>query len=615
MLLSLILIVLIGGIAYVHYLQGFFSATLSAVGAILAAVLAFGYHETIVNMLLAGRAADYAEALVLVALFAALYTIFRVVADAFIPGNIHVPLMVDKVGAAVMGLVAALFCVGVLAVAAQQLPFGPSIAGYARMAVEDSRAVTVVLPGMPRAEDVYVHNELRESQIDTTKQQGLLIPVDDMLIGAVNKLSDGALAGARPLGSVHPDYLLELFGQRVGIQPGAKRIAYNGGTAGEAISLSGVFRLREAPQVQGELKQLKDYGLPATVKVAGDDELLLVFRLNINGDAAGDEKDKKFRFSLGSIRLNTFDQNNRPKNFWPIGTVEDGAVIFGSKPDDFLVKPANKQGFDVVFRVPAADVVQDVNALPTGGAKFVDNSFLEVKRMARIDLTGQEIKNTPPPPSPTIGLQWKQTVLETKPRTGGAARAGTGTSGVAPSAAAELPLTLRGQPVVSDQLFTKINVGTGDRDNASVQFTGGTAALKERKLAAFNVDGSIATQRLAAGEYAVQQLAAPAGRKIVQITADPKRETPWQWGDVGKFELEDSAGGKHKPVGAWAKVVVGTAQHFLGAYDAAKGVTDIPEIDGRPTEVTLAFAVPPGVTLTTLKFNGQAVGTVNFAVP
>lgn len=602
MIFAVIVVILVGVLAYFHYIQGMFSATLSAVCAVFAAVLAFGYHETVVDLLLGGRAADYAHAMVLVVLFAAIYTILRLAFDGFIPGNIQLPLYLDRVGAVVMGLVAGLFCTGVLAVAAQLLPFGPSIAGYSRLNVGGARQVTVALPGSASREEIYVNNEMTDDAIDPAKQKGLLIPVDDLLVWMVGKLSDnGSLAGARALTDVHPDYLLQLFGQRVGIQTGAKRVAFNS-AAGQQVSVDGVYRLREAVQTQGEMKQLKDLGLPATIKASGDDELLLVVRTTIDTGSAGDEADRKFRFSLGSVRLNAVDATGRHRNYWPIGTLEDGNTLFVSRPDDFLFMSGGKNKVDLVFRIPSADVLQDPGALRSGQAQIAEGSFLEFKRMGRVALGGQKVAQ-PPPPSPQVGLQWKKPVLEQRP---------TGRAG--PTAAVvDGPLELRGDPRVVDTLFTPINVGTGDRDNNAIQFGGGTAALVNRQFKAFNIDGSLSITRLAAGEYTVQQLAAPAGQKVVQLLGVPKREQPWEWADVSKFTLEDSAGQSHRVVGAWAKVVVGTAQHFLGAYDAEKGVGDVPQIDGRPTEVTLAFGVPPGVTATALKYDGKVVAT--FSVP
>lgn len=604
MLFTLIIIVLVAAIAYFHYIQGFFSATLSAICAIFAAVLAFGYHETVVSMLLAGRVADYAHGMVLVALFAALYTILRLVFDSFVPGNVQVPLFVDKIGAGAMGVVAGLFCTGILAVAAQLLPFRPPIGGYARQTVDTSRQVQVSIPGMSQAQDIYVHDELTDEAIDPSKEAGMFLPVDDLLVGMVGKLSDGgSLAGAQPLKSVHPNFLLEAFGQRLGVQAGARRVLYNT-PATEMVSLGGLYRLREAPQVQGELTQIKDHGVNGkTIKSTGDNELLLVVRTKIDTGNAGDPRDRKVRFSLGSVRLFAIDANGQPKNHWPIGTVEDGVLIV-SRPDDFLAMPANKSMVDLVFRIASTDILEDVNALRGGQAQIAPGAFLEFKRMARVNLGGEKLNNAPPPRSPDVGLQWKQpTVAEiAKVRGVGGPVAGDG------------PIELRGTPRVSDQVFTPINVGTGDRDNNAVQFGGGTASLANRQFKAFNVDGSLAIARLAAGEYTVQQLVTPAGKKLVQITAAPKGGDPWTWGDVSKFELDDATGGKHKPVGAWAKVVVGTAQHFLGAYDVEKGVGDVPQIDGRPTEITLVFAVPPGVTLTTLKFDGKPAAGLNFEV-
>lgn len=604
MIFTLIIVVLVAAIAYFHYIQGLFSATLSAICAVFAAVLAFGYHETVVEMLLGGRAADYAHGLVLVALFAAIYGILRVVFDSFVPGNVTVPLMVDKVGAGAMGVVAGLFCTGVLAVAAQLLPFRAPIGGYARQEVDSARQVQVSIPGMSQAQDIYVYDELTDGAIDPAKQGGMFLPVDDMLVGMVGKLSDGgSLAGARPLKSVHPDYLLEAFGQRLGIQAGARRVVYNAPGA-ETVSLGGLYRLREATQVQGELTQVKDLGINGKkIAAAGDNELLLVVRTKIDPAAAGDSRDRKVRFSLGSVRLCAVDANGQPKNYWPIGTTEDGVLIV-SRPDDFLAMPANKTAVDLVFRIPAADILQDVNALRGGQPEIAAGAFLEFKRMARVNLGGEKLNNAPPPRAADVGLLWKQPTVAEIAKARGAGG----------PVVADGPIELRGAPRVSDQLFTPINVGTGDRDNNAVQFGGGTASLANRQFKAFNVDGSLAIARLAAGEYTVQQLVTPAGKKLVQVTAAPKGGDPWKWGDVGKFELDDSTGGKHKPVGAWAKVVVGTAQHFLGAYDAEKGVSDVPQVDGRPTEVTLVFAVPPGVTLTTLKFEGKPAAGVNFEV-
>src|SRR2546421_645323 len=220
MIFSIIILLMVGVIAYFHYVQGLFSAMLSAICAILAAMIAISYQEVIVESLLKGKFADYANACMVIALFVVSYVILRQLFDRLIPGNVRVPVMVDKVGAGAMGIVAGLFTAGIFAIAAQMLPFGVSIGGYHRQDVGD-RDVTANLPGITQAQSLKAEDELKGDKLDAAKTTGLLIPADDLVIGLVGKLSDGgSLAGDRPLASVHPDYLGELFGQRLGLQVG-----------------------------------------------------------------------------------------------------------------------------------------------------------------------------------------------------------------------------------------------------------------------------------------------------------------------------------------------------------------------------------------------------------
>jgi len=91
-MMTLIVLVLVGAITYFHYVQGLFSAALSAMIAVIAAVLAFSFHEPIVR-LLGGKMADQAAAVALVGVFAITYFALRFLFDKYIPGNVQVPLM------------------------------------------------------------------------------------------------------------------------------------------------------------------------------------------------------------------------------------------------------------------------------------------------------------------------------------------------------------------------------------------------------------------------------------------------------------------------------------------------------------------------------------------
>src|SRR5688500_11798453 len=212
MIFSVIILLLVGVIAFFHYTQGLWSATLSALCALLSAILAVSYHETVVNSMLAGAMADTAHAAALVGIFALSYIILRTMFDKMVPGNLRLPPTLDKVGGAVMGLIAGCYSTGIVALAAQSMPFGPSVAGYARYAIAGSRGVVVEFVSGRAKEDSTVGDELQENELEPGARKKLMIPVDDIVVGTVAKLSaGGSLAGKRTLASVHPNYVDELF--------------------------------------------------------------------------------------------------------------------------------------------------------------------------------------------------------------------------------------------------------------------------------------------------------------------------------------------------------------------------------------------------------------------
>src|SRR5882762_9641810 len=146
MIFSLVVIVFVGIIAYWHFLQGFFSAAISAILAIVAALIALSYQEDLAA-LFGGRMNDQANAMCLVVIFAVTYFLLRVIFDWAIPGNVRFPVLLDKIGAPIMGIIAGIFAVGVLVVAAQTLPFGPSIAGYQRYPISFDKPYIIKVVG------------------------------------------------------------------------------------------------------------------------------------------------------------------------------------------------------------------------------------------------------------------------------------------------------------------------------------------------------------------------------------------------------------------------------------------------------------------------------------
>jgi hypothetical protein len=383
---GVIVVLLIGAIAYFHYTQGFLSATLSAIFAVLAAVLAVSYHEPLEALVSRGGLAEYSRAITLIALFGGIYILLRAIFDRFVPGNIRLPVLMDRVGAGAMGVVAGIFATGMMALAAQTMPFGASIAGYSQYEMQPAREMPI--PG-PRAYniDVIVGENLQEQRPDTFTEedrQSLIVPVDRMVVGLVDGLSEGSLAGRRAFSEIHPDYVLELYGQRLGIQTGATRIAVNDERV-QHVRVAGVYQLEgQIPQVDAEVHQLRD---PARVNAlkspfsARGDEVAVVVRIIFTRSAS--DTDNLARFSPGSVRLVT----NRT-NYWPVGAMEGNMLVANKIDDPLLVNVGDRdRGADMVFRVMRADM----EAGGETGWILPEGAFVEVKR-ARVDLSNQPLR-------------------------------------------------------------------------------------------------------------------------------------------------------------------------------------------------------------------------------
>ncbi len=418
MIFSTVLILLVLAVAFFHYLQGFFSATISAILVACSVLVAFSYCEPVVDLIKPGKFADSAHGMILLCLFAITYLILRVIFDLLIKGNVRMPVTLDKVGAGIMGLIAGVLALGTVAVAAQMLPFPASIAGYTRFDLVDVRDVAVQTTG--RKEDRKVYDELKGYSISTTTDgkevphnSMTLLPMDDLVLGLIYHTSNGgSTAGKQPLAKIHPDLLQELFGNRIGIELGAKRSAQP--IAGqEVVQVQGVYTIGSIPQVDAEPYPIRDRaGEEKLEKVLkpGPESALVVVRVHFHLDAT--DSDKLTRVSCGTVRLvgSTSSETGKKsyRNYFPLGTVEGGRILMVNKPDDFLFVPADK-AVDFLFMVDAA-VIPELKPLP---AQIPGDSdlFVEAKRFGRVPLAGKNIEAISP--SDQVAVMRKKQVLET----------------------------------------------------------------------------------------------------------------------------------------------------------------------------------------------------------
>jgi hypothetical protein len=443
MVFGIFILLLILLIAFFHYIQGFFSATLSAIFAVIAATVAIAYHETIVNLMKPGKFADLATAVVLCCLFAVTYVILRVIFDRAVPGNIRIQSTIDKVGAAVMGLIAGIFTCGVLAIAAQTMSFGPSILGYSRYTLAaDKKDVRLINDRQRPAVTRDITDALKSNtKFDDANDVNhlFLLPADDMVLGAVGMFSEGSLAGDRPLSYVHPDYLRESFADRLGIEPGAKHTATNFGSQNQ-VSVEKLYlrdSLRSVEDTElGEVRAAAEGKAIPPAPEGDKDEarlmkqerkpqssngIFLIVRVNIASDAA-DEKGK-IRFSPGSVRLVVHNENGQTKDYFPIGTMDawGGGTLWPNRLDDpMFLDNSSASGVDFVFDIedktaelfkpgtepPArrgGPTTGRAAAAPAAGAAAAEikpGTFIEFKRLARVDLGNRTVETTPYAPDP-----------------------------------------------------------------------------------------------------------------------------------------------------------------------------------------------------------------------
>jgi hypothetical protein len=436
MIFITIIAILFLGVVFFHYLQGFFSSLISAILSVFAAVLAFSYHESLVETLLQGRAANVAHGMALVTLFAAIYLVLRVLFDKLVPNGVMLPAIVDKIGGATMGIVAAIFATGTVAIACEELPWGSNVGWFTPYITADNNA-QVPSVGSGQNQSGFVYDELhsqKAGEFDETDRvhffPTVLAGVDEMVTATVSHLSDGgSLQAGQPLSHIHPDFLQEIYGQNIGIQGGAKHVAVNLPGKPPMVSVMGVFvvenekgenddvnlfdgepsLLRKQPPVtllQSPKEKKFEFPMgkgkaPKFVQYANlrnhAEKTLAVVRIGFSADAA--DTDGMIRLSPGSIRLvakKSSEPGSEFHNYYPIGMLEPSlsasnvSNLYVDKLDDYLILdfPTGipKVAVDAVFVIDRA-------VFEKGKTKLVDDDiFIEVKRMFRDSLAGLPVK-------------------------------------------------------------------------------------------------------------------------------------------------------------------------------------------------------------------------------
>jgi hypothetical protein len=465
--------------------------------------------------------------------------------------------------------------------------------------------VQMIVAGRGAAQDLKNYDQLKDGTLDPSKASGLMVPADSWVLGLVNHLSDGgSLAGERPLASIHPSWLDELFASRIGIQVGAKQTAMK-----DWVGVEGVYRLDNVQQVDGDVTALRP---PASewkvdpVRKVDPSKVLLVLRVTYKAEAT--DTDSKFRFSPGAIPLIA-----NGKWILPIGTLETAGgapKLYAQRPDDFLIA-SGVDGFDMVYEVDRTDVLDNPDPKATD-AKIKPGVFVEIKKLARIDLTDKPVSG-PPPASPKFSIMRKVGLEPTKAPAPGQHKSPGGAPQAEQGTAPVTILDVKPQAT----LFSGINVP--NNTGGQVTLKSGSATMTEKKFAKLAINATESLVIMRQGDFVITDLYVPSGKKMLQLSAQAPagdQPDPWEWADkLGSFTLVDDKGTKYQPNGGWAKVKQQTTDKMVAQYDAANPVTSVPREDGRPLDVWVAFNVPSGVHIVDVQYEGKSVKAVDIQVP
>jgi hypothetical protein len=319
-----------------------------------------------------------------------------------------------------------------------------------------------------------------------------------------------------------------------------------------------------------------------------------------NKDAA--DSDGNVRLAPASVRL-----CGNGRNFYPIGTLEDGK-LYANTIDDFLVinVKAEDRGADFVY------LIDDPTGIVSGGAKDPNQKidkgvFIEVKRLARVDLSGKPITVGVKPSKAKIAVERKPDVVKGQPKPAGAQEASGAPAAAVPFVFASI--------AANKTLFAPVNVGSGDADIKNGQIEGGTFTLQSRQFAMLEMQPVRSLQVLAQGGYTVSELFEPSGQKLVQIIGTPPPEggDQWAFGTLRDWSVADAAGKTYSPAGVFAKVKASNSDRMAASFNIAGTPKDLSG-EGTPTEVYFIFAVPTGTHLKDFKYKGATAAPLDLPV-
>src|SRR6185312_7003991 len=463
-----------------------------------------------------------------------------------------------------------------------------------------------------------------------------IIPVDNILVGLVNRLSgpSGSLDNGKPLTSIHPDFLDETFGQRLGIETTGGHVSINSAHI-EDVKVLGLYKLdSNIKQLDAEYETVRGSGNALKPVKLKANEMFLVVRAQVAQQAA--DKDGIFRFSPASCRLvvdrpEGVGDEPGPADLYPIGTLQGTDTLYLNKIDDFLMMDMKgPKAADLVYVVDKRIWDTPTHQAPAG-------AFFEMKRMARVDLSGQKVEPTVTA-DPQVDVMRKYYILhpEENPELPQTPRAPTPSRNApAPSTPAPQPGqrqprgTPQGQAMESrtsqsqathaipgglfvvDRAESTNNLGfamavPGGTKEGELQKVGsGTVTIVGGKMKTASFDVPI--HDIPRGR-SITEFVVPAGQTLIRVTGNPPASQTFGFlTEPDQYELVDSQGKHYQPNGYFFKYGGAGGLHMRVQYLDSTTISGGAPPEGATgvAQLMLFYNVPTGVTITDFFDHGQ----------
>jgi hypothetical protein len=325
---------------YQIFKQGLFSALIMAVLSIASAFAAINYYESLARVLNDAGLSNFGmEAVCLLLLFSACLLFLRLLSDRLIRGNMNFPLLIDRVGAGFFGLIGSLVIAGMVAWGFQLLPLDAKIMGFNRH------------PKLPQME----------------KESNLFPNADGFVVGLVRRASNYGFAGGNPFNRTHPDFLSELYMNRLALDPASRREAADG-----SVQIDQAWILKEGVSDCRSNEKL----------TAPRGEIYIVVRVQIKAGTGDEERgsrdvDNNIRLVMGGVRLVGYeleDQRGDGYARYPMGILKPGwRLVDRVGLDQGRMFTTTTGVLDLLFEWPS-----DIKTIPP--------DYIEFKRSARADM-------------------------------------------------------------------------------------------------------------------------------------------------------------------------------------------------------------------------------------